>query len=206
MIFIIMFANGQCKGGEKMHTVYCVLGRTASGKSSIVKRVAEELNMNILKSYTTRKMRENETEETSDHIFINEADIDSYRNDMCAYTDRVGYCSFATFNQLFQSDFYIINPTGYYELKLKTKDMDIQLKTIYITTPYQTALSRAKKRGDLKSWKENYEAENHEFLSFEKSDLVDYRVLNNTTLDDAVNKLKKIIEKDRERNNVQTTN
>ena len=188
-----------------MHTIYCILGRTASGKSSIVKRVAKDLDMNVLKSYTTRVMRKNETVANSDHIFINDSDVQNYREDMCAYTDRVGYCSFATFAQLQENDFYIINPTGYYELKLKTKNMDIKIKTIYITTPYQLNLERAKKRGDLKTWKENYEAENQEFSSFEKSDLVDYRVLNNTTLDEAVEKMKKIIEKDKGKNNVQTT-
>ena len=113
-----------------IHTVYCVLGRTSSGKSTITQKAANNLNMKVLKSYTTRQRRENETDESCDHIFISSNEVEKYRNDMIAYTDRVGYCSFATKQQLLDNDFYIINPTGYYELKLKTKDMDIELVTM----------------------------------------------------------------------------
>ena len=36
-----------------MHKIYCVMGRTASGKSSIAKEVAKRLNMNVMTvSYT----------------------------------------------------------------------------------------------------------------------------------------------------------
>ena len=115
-----------------IHTVYCVLGRTSSGKSTITQKAANNLNMKVLKSYTTRQRRENETDENCDHIFISSNEVEKYRNDMIAYTDRVGYCSFATKQQLLDNDFYIINPTGYYELKLKTKDMDVELVTIMV--------------------------------------------------------------------------
>ena len=185
-----------------MHTVYCILGRTSSGKSEIVRQAAKKLNMKVLKSYTTRVRRENETEEDSDHIFIHSDEVEKYRPDMVAYTDRVGYCSFATKEQLLNSDFYVINPTGYYELKLKTKDMDIKFVPIYITVPYRTLIERAKKRGDFESWKENYIKESDEFSQFERSNLIDYRVLNDGSIDDSVNKLIRIINKDKGKENV----
>ena len=185
-----------------MHTVYCILGRTSSGKSEIVRQAAKKLNMKVLKSYTTRVRRENETEEDSDHIFIHSDEVEKYRPDMVAYTDRVGYCSFATKEQLLNSDFYVINPTGYYELKLKTKDMDIKFVPIYITVPYRTLIERSKKRGDFESWKENYIKESDEFSQFERSNLIDYRVLNDGSIDDSVNKLIRIINKDKGKENV----
>ena len=185
-----------------MHTVYCILGRTSSGKSEIVRQAAKKLNMKVLKSYTTRVRRENETEEDSDHIFIHSDEVEKYRPDMVAYTDRVGYCSFATKEQLLNSDFYVINPTGYYELKLKTKDMNIKFIPIYITVPYRTLIERAKKRGDFESWKENYIKESDEFSQFERSNLIDYRVLNDGSIDDSVNKLIRIINKDKGKENV----
>ena len=185
-----------------MHTVYCILGRTSSGKYEIVRQAAKKLNMKVLKSYTTRVRRENETEEDSDHIFIHSDEVEKYRPDMVAYTDRVGYCSFATKEQLLNSDFYVINPTGYYELKLKTKDMDIKFVPIYITVPYRTLIERAKKRGDFESWKENYIKESDEFSQFERSNLIDYRVLNDGSIDDSVNKLIRIINKDKGKENV----
>lgn len=178
-----------------MHTVYCVLGRTSSGKSEIVKRASNKLNMVVLKSYTTRARRENETEENSDHIFIHPDEVEKYKPDMVAYTNRVGYCSFATKQQLLESDFYIINPTGYYELKLKTKDMGIELVPIYVTVPYSTLVKRAKNRGGFESWKENYINEGEEFSQFEKSNLIDYRILNDGEIDDSVEKMIRIINK-----------
>ena len=185
-----------------MHTVYCILGRTSSGKSAIVRQAAKKLNMKVLKSYTTRVRRENETEEDSDHIFIHSDEVEKYRPDMVAYTDRVGYCSFATKEQLLNSDFYVINPTGYYELKLKTKDMDIKFVPIYITVPYRALVERAKKRGDFEAWKENYIKESEEFSQFEKSNLIDYRILNDGDIEDSVNKLIRIINKDKGNENV----
>lgn len=181
-----------------MHKIFCIIGRTGVGKSVITNKAVQRLQMKILKSYTTRSMRNGETIEKSDHTFIKPDEVEQYRNDMVAYTDRVGYCSFATRQQLFNSDFYIINPTGLYELKLKTKDMDIELIPVYINVPYRQNLENAKKRGDLESWKANYEKENDEFKSFEYSDLVRYRILNNGTIDQAVDKLVRIVEKERE--------
>ena len=185
------------KKERKLHTVYCVLGRTSSGKSTIVRQAAEKLNMKVLKSYTTRERRANETDDNADHTFINALDVEKYKHDMVAYTDRVGYCNFATKNQLLESDFYIINPFGFLQLKeiLNKLDIDIQLVSIFITTPYRTLIERAKKRGDFESWKENYIKESEEFYQFEKSNLIDYRILNDGDIDDSVEKMVRIINK-----------
>mgnify|MGYP004486154599 FL=1 len=180
-----------------IHTVYCVLGRTGSGKSTVTKEAANKLNMKVLKSYTTRQRRENETDENCDHTFISPDEVEKYRNDMIAYTERVGYCSFATKQQLLDNDFYIINPTGYYELKLKTKDMDVELVTIMVNVPYNDLRQRAKKRGDYDAWQANYIKESEEFSSFEKSNLIDYFVLNDRSIEESVAKMVRIINKDK---------
>ena len=186
-----------------IHTVYCVLGRTGSGKSTVTKEASKQLNMSVLRSYSTRQyLRQGETKENSDHILISPYEVEKYRNDMIAYTDRVGYCNFATKQQLLDNDFYIINPTGYYELKLKTKDMDIELVTIMVNVPFSELRKRAKKRGDFETWKENYIKESEEFSQFEKSNLIDYRILNDGDIEDSVNKLIRIINKDKGNKNV----
>lgn len=179
-----------------MHTLCCILGRTSSGKSEITKRVAEKLNMKVLKSYTTRKMRGNETENNADHIFIYPDDVEQYKNDMVAYTERVGYCSFATRQQVMESDFYIINPSGYYELKEKLEGNDVRIVSIYVTAPYSTISGRAKKRGDFDTWKSNYDAETPEFEVFKNSNDIDFYVLNDTEIEYAVDKMIHVIEKD----------
>ena len=177
-----------------IHTVYCVLGRTGSGKSTVTKEAAKQLNMSILRSYSTRQyLRQGETKENSDHILISPDEIEKYRNDMIAYTERVNYCSFATKQQLLDNDFYIINPTGYYELKLKTKDMDIELVTIMVNVPYNDLRQRARKRGDYDAWQANYIKESEEFSNFEKSNLIDYFVLNDGSIEESVAKMVRII-------------
>lgn len=176
-----------------MHKLFCIIGRTGVGKSTITKMVADDLKMTILRSYTTRKMRDGETKENSDHIFIAPEDVERYRDDMVAYTERAGYCSFATKKQLINSDLYIINPSGLYELECKLKDADVELIPIYITLPYYQNVTNAIKRGDLPTWRKNYEKENQEFADFEDSKTIFYRVLNNTTIEDAAEKIKNII-------------
>lgn len=180
-----------------MKTVYCVMGRTASGKSTIVKEVCKRLGMKYLKSYTTRKMRIGETTENSDHTFIAENEVDFFRKDMIAYVDRVDYCSFATKQQILDADFYIINPNSFIDLMENNKVDNIRFKTIVITTPFSKLESQAKKRGDYNSWKENYDNENKEFKKINHQHLDDYRVLNDGSIDDAVEKMIKIIERDK---------
>lgn len=179
-----------------MHTVYCIIGRTSSGKSTITRLAANKLGMTILKSYTTRNKRKGE-ETNSDHIFISEKEKDLYVRDAIAYTERSGYCNFMTRQQLLNSDFCIINPSGYYELKLKTINDHIKLVPIYITVPFRIIEQRAKERGDYETWKQNYIKESQEFFDFEKSNLIDYRILNDTSVDDAASKLVRIVEKDK---------
>ena len=186
-----------------IHTVYCILGRTGSGKSTITKEAAKQLNMSILRSYSTRQyLRQGETKENSDHILIPPDEVEKYRDDMIAYTERVGYCSFATKQQLLDNDFYIINPTGYYELKLKTKDMDVELVTIMVNVPFSELRKRAKKRGDFSTWEANYKKESEEFTTFEKSNLIDYFVLNDGDIEESIKKMENIIKRDKSKRGI----
>lgn len=179
-----------------MKKVFCILGRSSSGKSSLSRKVAEDLGLNILKSYTTRPPRDGETKEESDHIFIDSSEVEKYRDDMIAYTKINGYEYFATKQQLLECDFYVIDPIGFYELQLKTKSMDIELVPIYITVSKKVAIQRAKKRGDnMEVFNQRYEDENKQFTDFEHSNLIWYRVLNHDSYEEGVEKLKRIIKK-----------
>ena len=162
-----------------MHKLFCIIGRTGSGKSTLTKMVANELGLKILKSYTTRPMRANETEENSDHIFISPEEVEKYRDDMVAYTERVNYCSFATKQQIMNSDLYIINPSGYKELLKSTEKMEVELVPILITTPLINIMSRTQNVRDPETWMRNYLDENNEFTIFEHSNDAKYVVENN---------------------------
>ena len=165
-----------------MHKLFCIIGRTGSGKSTLVEKAANELGLKILKSYTTRPMRESESIENSDHIFISPDEVGKYRNDMVAYTERVNYCNFATKQQIMNADFYIINPSGYKELLKSTEKMDVELIPILITTPLINILYRIQDVRDPETWIRNYLNENNEFTIFEHSNDAKYIIENNTDI------------------------
>ena len=54
---------------NKEHTLLLVLGRTASGKDSLVNKLCERTNLKSVTSYTTRPRRTNEGDT---HIFTTE--------------------------------------------------------------------------------------------------------------------------------------
>ena len=178
------------------HKLFCILGRTATGKSTLSHIVAQKLGLKVLVSYATRPMRKGETEYT-DHIFISNVEVDNYRDDIIAYTKIGEYEYFATKQQLLESDIYVIDPAGLYELILKSKDMDIDVIPIYITVPYLHRNQFVKKRKDDKEvYQKRVDAEDRQFTDFEKSNMIAYRVLNDSSLDDVANKITRIIHKE----------
>ena len=152
--------------------LFCIIGRTSSGKTSLTKEVAKQLNLKVVKSYTTRPIRPGEIEEESDHYFISEDDYPNYKNDIVAYTEINGYRYFTTKKELEDCDLYVIDPKGYYMLSNKVDNVEsinkIKIVPIYVTISYDIARKRAAERGDdLKTWDERYESEDEQFRKFE---------------------------------------
>ena len=119
-------------------TKFLIIGRTASGKSSIAKAVCEKLGLNQVISYTTRPRRPKE-KDCVDHIFITEEDVEKYKDDIAAYTEINGYKYFTTYDVLDKSDVYVIDPIGVDNLKLKCGDQ-YRFIEIYIRVPKQLHL------------------------------------------------------------------
>ena len=185
-----------------MHNLYLIVGRTASGKDSLTRAVAEKLNLKILSSYATRPKRPGETNE---HIFITPEEVDKYRKDFVAYTKIGDYEYFSTKQQLLESDFYIIDPNGVAFLKEKINDMsDIELHIIYVTASYEVRKHRALsgRHDDKAVFEKRCIAEDEQFINFEceqgwhkrienndfnKSllELEDYIKINNNILEEA---------------------
>ena len=68
---------------------------------------------------------------------------------------------------------------------------------IYIRVPTMELAKRAKKRGDkMTDFDKRYYEENEQFTEYEKEQKFKWHVLNNTTIDDAVNKLCSIVDKE----------
>ncbi len=150
-----------------MKNLFLVVGKSATGKDRIVGEVCKKLNKTKVLSYTTRSKREGE-EDT--HIFIKPEEVINYKEDIIAYTKIGEYEYFATLTQLYNSDFYIIDPNGIKYLKEKLKNTDINLKIIYIYVDENIRLQRAINRGDnLEIYNKRVLSEKEQFNNFENS-------------------------------------
>lgn len=180
--------------------LFCIIGRTSTGKSTLSKEVAKQLNLKVVKSYTTRPLRPGEVKAESDHYFISEKDYSKYITDIIAYTEINGYRYFATRQELDQSDIYVIDPKGFYELLYwySIEKIQAQPVPIYIYLPDSLRYVRAYDRGDdMETWLERSKAEDSQFKDFEfiVEDTSIYSI-NNNIFEDSIEHLKKIITKE----------
>lgn len=185
-----------------MHKLYCIMGRSASGKSTLARKVAEHFKLSILKSYTTRPIRPGENPDSSDHIFITEKDVPKYKEQVIAETEINGYLYFTTKEQLKSADIYVIDPLGLDYLQKNVNTKEIKLVPIYISVNPLVAFHHAIKREDnLTEWIKRFNAEDEQFAVFEhklKLSQVECKVIkNNKKLDEAAKCLIQYIEENR---------
>lgn len=170
------------------------MGRSASGKSSIAKEVAEKLGLKVVQSYTTRPSRPGETSENSDHVFITSDQVDQFQSQIIVSTNINGYEYFVTKDILDNSDIYVIDPAG---LSFLQKYDEYEIIPIYIAVDYEIGMQRATQRGDdLQGWKQRYEAENEQFSDFEDMIQRGYHcavVNNNGNLEFAIEQVRRLI-------------
>ena len=175
------------------------MGRTCSGKTTLAKTVAATLHMKVLRSYTTRPMREEENEHTSDHIFISEDEVKLFEGKMAAYTEINGYKYFVTKDMIMEADIYVVDPNGYKMLAeyVERKNMKIKLVPIYIDVDVNDQERRYRARGNTRNefW-ERYKSEAEQFSKFEKEmDTYNVQVIKNICFDFTVKRLKDYIYK-----------
>lgn len=173
--------------------VFLIIGRSCSGKTAIAKGICKKLNLQQVKSYTTRPMRVNETPEESDHIFIRKDEIDQYSNGIAAWTSINGYEYFTTKKILDDCDIYVVDPKGLEDLKRRCSDL-YEFVTIYIRVPMSVGKRRAEQRGEgLDSYLKRYAMENEQFSEYERKAVWDYHILNAVTIEQAIAKGVRIV-------------
>lgn len=182
-----------------MKKLFCIMGRTCAGKTSLAKAVADSLNMKVVKSYTTRPMREEESEHNSDHIFVSDDEVKLFQGKIAAYTEINGYKYFVTKDMIMNSDIYVIDPDGYKMLTeyVKRKELKIELIPIYIDVDVADQESRYRARGNTREqfW-ERYKSEAEQFSKFEKEmDTYNVQVIKNICFDFTVKRLEDYIYK-----------
>lgn len=88
--------------------IYLIVGKSGSGKSTIVEEYCNRYGGRSIASYTTRPPRfPNE----QGHIFVDREHF-PLKGDWVAYTEIEGYQYCATTQQVNESDFYVIDPAG----------------------------------------------------------------------------------------------
>ena len=163
-----------------MKTVFLIVGETSSGKDTFVHKICEECGYNQLISYATRPRRDGEGET---HIFISSEDVKEYVDKMIAYTKIGEFEYFSTIPQLYESDFYVIDPQGVEYMKFITQYKnidDVRFVTIYINTP--AALRKERALNTRKDKPEVYFNraldEQEEFTNFKAYAKYDYAISN----------------------------
>lgn len=125
-----------------MEQIILLVGESGSGKTTIADLLEDMYGYKVLKSYTTRPPRFNDTS----HVFITDEEFNKLK-DIVAYTEYNGYRYCATADQVDHSDVYVIDPDGIEKLK-KIYHGKKELVDVYIRVPEEIRASRMKKRGD----------------------------------------------------------
>ncbi len=126
-----------------MNTIFLIVGKSGSGKTTIVNRL--KIMGSSVESYTTRPKR---TPDERGHIFITEEQFKCLQN-VAAYTFFNGYHYAATQEQVDDSLFYIIDPAGVRFFKEHYKG-NKDIKVVYIESSLSDRLKRLTKRDGLK--------------------------------------------------------
>ena len=158
--------------------VFLVIGRSGSGKDTLVNYMCQKYGLKKLKSYTTRPPRQNE-EDT--HIFISPEDVQKYQDDIIAYTKIGEFEYFATKSQLKDINFHIIDPKGVQDLEnIPNLKEEFSFIKLLIYLPEKERKKRIALRGDSEeAFLKRQEGEKQQFDNFElQTDLFDYAICN----------------------------
>ena len=162
---------------NKEHVLMCVMAESAAGKDRLVNELCNRNHLTQLISYTTRARRANEDDT---HIFVNEETYQQMKDDnnIAAYTYINGNHYWSTINQLYESDFYVIDPRGIESLKALNLPK-LHLITVYVNVPEDIRKERARLRGDdMNVYRNRCLSEREQFRDMKKNMNVDYVVPN----------------------------
>lgn len=159
------------------HVVILIVGKTGSGKSSLIKRLCERTGLKMLQSYTTRPKR---SEADTDHLFVSTEDYLRAKEsgEIAIDGEIAGNYYYSTIEQLYTSDLYTINPEALDRL-LAMNLPNIRFVVVYISCPDKIREERVLARGDDKhKYRVRDFSERSQFRKFVAEEKWDY-VINN---------------------------
>lgn len=162
---------------NKEHILILVVGKTGSGKSSLIKKLCERTDLKELCSYATRPKR---SETDTDHTFVTAEEYFRAKEngEVAIDTEIAGNYYYATIEQLYEADIYTINPKAHERL-LAMNLPNIRFVTVYISCPDTIRETRVIKRGDDKhKYRTRDFSERQEFRKFVSEEKWDYAISN----------------------------
>lgn len=149
-----------------MKNIICIIGKTGRGKDTLARRIHKEMGIPIICSYTTRAIRNNETDGVEHHFITNE-EMDTLikEKEIIAYTEIAGnrYCA-TVIDDDYEEFIYIIDPKGFYSLK-ENFGSKYNIFAIELWASDYVIEDRIKKRGD--DWNTYLERSNKEREDFD---------------------------------------
>lgn len=163
---------------NKEHTLLCIMGETACGKDSLVEKLCERMGTKQLISYTTRNRRVGEGDT---HRFVTEEDFNQMRAEgqIAAYTEIAGNHYWSTIDQLYASDFYIVDYNGVKTLK-NLNLPGLRIVTVYVNTLEEIRRDRAinQRKDRIEDFRIRSFSEQAQFREMKKNVDFDYAVSN----------------------------
>lgn len=162
---------------QNEHVLMCIMAESAAGKDTLIHELCKRNGWSQLISYTTREQRKNEG---ITHIFVG---VDTYKTmrengEIAAYTYINNQHYWSTTEQLYDSDFYIIDPLGVASLKALNLP-NLRIVTVYINVPEDVRKERVLLRGDdVVTYKARCFSERNQFRGMKKNMDVDYVIPN----------------------------
>lgn len=128
-------------------SIFCVIGQSGSGKTTIVTELCNKYGFKQVNSYTTRP---NRSENEHGHIFVNQEAFDKLRPYIVAYKESYNHHYGATKQQIDDCDLYVVDYGGLCYLKEHYKG-NKNIVSIFIDTTAEQRISRMFDRGDMES-------------------------------------------------------
>lgn len=178
--------------------IIALVGKTSTGKDTVMRYIREAYGIDQIVSYTTREKRVSE-EDGREHFFISEEEMDrlfANKNDLLAYATfkntGIRYCT-TTEGVSDDAVFtYIINPIALAEMKNRRPDVEIISILLYLDE--RIIKKRAHKRGEsLEKIEERLGSERDEFDEYLKSEDYDAKINTNKKRQDIYREVHKVL-------------
>lgn len=177
-----------------------IVGKTASGKDTVVKKLVDDYKYTKIITYATRPMRKGEQQDITYHFVTEEEFIQRINEGLFAeyksYNTEFGTWYYGTALDDIQNaddkSVIILTPQGYRDIKDSLPEKNIIC--IYLYANNSTIKKRLEKRGDSnKEADRRLEKDTEDFTGFEKE--ADRIVYNNdgTDINDVIDKILKVI-------------